>query len=59
MAAKKKPPKIKPRNPVLVPSLGRKAGKHGPDPKGVRRASNRAAQDEALKTLVKGGRDSD
>jgi hypothetical protein len=38
--------KIKPRNPLVAPTLVRKAGKHAPDPKGVRRASNRKAEVE-------------
>jgi hypothetical protein len=47
MNAKKVLPKVKKRNPLVAPTLGRKAGKHAPDPKGVRRSSNRQAEIEA------------
>lgn len=56
---KTKVPKIKPRNPVLVPALGRKAGKHAPDPKGTRRAANRAAEVEGDASIGKRGRRDD
>lgn len=57
MAARKGIPKIKPRNPVLVPSLGRKAGKHAPDPKGRRRVENEAARVEAAAVIKRRGGD--
>lgn len=49
----RKVPTIKPRNPVLVPALGRKAGKHAPDPKGQRRSANRKAEVEGEVALSK------
>lgn len=58
MAARKGIPRIKPRNPVLVPALGRKAGKHAPDPKGQRRLQNQAAKVEAAAVIKRRGGDS-
>ena len=57
MAARKGIPKIKPRNPVMVPALARKAGKHAPDPKGQRRLDNEAAKVEAEKAIKRRGSD--
>ena len=51
MNAKKVPGKLKPRNPLVAPTLVRKAGKHLPDPKGTRRTSNRKAELEAEQSL--------
>ena len=59
IAGKTGVPTIKPRNPVLVPSLKRKSGKHAPDPKGVRRESNQAAEREAQRLIDERKRDPD
>ena len=61
MVAKKanspvKPNPVKVRNPLVVPTLKRKSGKHAPDPKGTRREANRAARDDALLAEKRGGR---
>ena len=45
-----KPNPVKVRNPLVVPTLKRKSGKHAPDPKGTRREANRAARDDARLT---------
>lgn len=49
-AAIKLPNPVKVRNPLVVPTLKRKSGKHTPDPKGTRRDANRAAREDALST---------
>ncbi len=56
MSTKKVAVNIKPRNPLVAPTLARKAGKHAPDPKGVRRMSNHKAEVEG-EQVVKDLRD--
>lgn len=41
-------PATKPRNPLVVPALHKKSGKHGPSPGGERKRANDAAKKEAL-----------
>ena len=41
-------PASKPRNPILVPALKKKAGKHAPSPGGERKRANDQAKKEAL-----------
>jgi hypothetical protein len=41
-------PATKPRNPLVVPTLHKKAGKHAPSPGGERKRANDAAKKEAL-----------
>ena len=36
----------KPRNPLVAAALKRRAGRHGPSPRGIRRADRRALQKE-------------
>ncbi len=53
MNVKKKLATVKKRNPLVAPTLARKAGKHAPDPKGLRRSSNREAETEAEQVVRK------
>jgi hypothetical protein len=41
-------PATKPRNPLVAPTLLKKAGKHAPSPGGERKRANDAAKKEAL-----------
>lgn len=40
-------PASKPRNPLVVPAIKKKAGKHAPSPGGERKRANDAASKEA------------
>lgn len=46
MVSFKLPPSPPPRNPLVVPALKKKAGKHGPSPGGERKRANDAARKE-------------
>jgi hypothetical protein len=41
-------PATKPRNPLVAPTLHKKAGKHAPSPGGERKRANDAAKKEAV-----------